>query len=188
MLPAIRDVSRLEPHVAKNVPLFILRCAEKGAPVLITETIRTAARQRELCNAGYSTTPTPSFHSEQAGLAFDVCKNVKGHEYDDPVFWAIVGKVGKEMGFTWGGDWTKFVDKPHFQWDGHGAVTGAQVRAGLRPPPMPLYKDPIVLLAEELTRKGILTATAYWADVMKGTQPVNLEYLVKLLTNVSKKL
>ena len=34
------------------------------------------------------------------GLAFDVCKNVKGHEYDDANFWRGISKIGKEMGFN----------------------------------------------------------------------------------------
>ena len=83
----------------------------------------------------------PSFHSVKAGLAFDVCKNVKGHEYDDADFFARVGAVGKELGFSWGGDWKAFPDRPHFQWDAHGAYTGAMVRAGRYPPPMPVYEE-----------------------------------------------
>ena len=29
--------------------------------------------------------------------------------------WAEMGKIGKKYGFTWGGDWKGFVDKPHFE-------------------------------------------------------------------------
>ena len=29
--------------------------------------------------------------------------------------WAEMGKIGKKYGFSWGGDWTDFVDKPHFE-------------------------------------------------------------------------
>ena len=29
--------------------------------------------------------------------------------------WNELGKIGKKYGFSWGGDWTDFVDKPHFE-------------------------------------------------------------------------
>lgn len=29
--------------------------------------------------------------------------------------WAEMGKIGKKHGFSWGGDWKGFVDKPHFE-------------------------------------------------------------------------
>ena len=29
--------------------------------------------------------------------------------------WNEMGKIGKKYGFSWGGDWKGFVDKPHFE-------------------------------------------------------------------------
>lgn len=29
--------------------------------------------------------------------------------------WNEMGKIGKKYGFSWGGDWKDFVDKPHFE-------------------------------------------------------------------------
>jgi len=29
--------------------------------------------------------------------------------------WERIGKLGKSIGFEWGGDWVGLVDKPHFQ-------------------------------------------------------------------------
>ena len=90
---------------------------------------------------------TPSFHADHAGLAFDICKNEKGHAYDDPVFFARMGELGKKVGFSWGGDWRSFPDRPHFQWDAGGAYTGAMVRARHYPPPMPRFEE------EEMTQQ-----------------------------------
>ena len=90
---------------------------------------------------------TPSFHAEHAGLAFDICKNEVGHEYDDPAFFARVGEIGKMIGFSWGGDWGKFPDRPHFQWDAGGSYTSAMIRAKRYPPPMPRYEE------EEMTQQ-----------------------------------
>ena len=74
-------------------------------------------------------------------MAFDICKNVKGHEYDDNDFFKRCGAIGKKVGFSWGGDWKSFVDKPHFQWDQKGKFTSSMVRAGKLPPKMPKYQE-----------------------------------------------
>jgi hypothetical protein len=94
-------------------------------------------------NEGCSNAKTPSFHSVKAGLAFDICKKGKTQKecYYTPGFWEDVSAIGKAMGFTWGGDWTSIVDKPHFQWDAHGKYTGNMIRKGEYPPDMPLYED-----------------------------------------------
>ena len=75
----------------------------------------------------------------KAGLAFDICKNVRGHEYDDATFFALCGQIGKQVGFSWGGDWRKFPDRPHFQWDNHLKWTGSMILAGRYPPEMEEY-------------------------------------------------
>ena len=104
----------------------------------MTQTVRNGAEQRRLAREGYASksATVPTFHAQGVGLAFDVCKNVKGHEYDDAAFFAAVGKIGEEMGFTWGGRWKSFPDRPHFQWDDHGKITSSMIRAGKRPPVM----------------------------------------------------
>ena len=54
-----------------------------------------------------------SFHNY--GLAIDVVE-IKGKSalYKNSQ-WKKIGKIGKQHGFEWGGDWKRFVDKPHFQ-------------------------------------------------------------------------
>ena len=107
------------------------------------ETVRDDEYQRYLAANGYaSTTATrPTFHSVKAGLAFDICKNVKGHEYDDLSFFDRCGQIAKQVGFSWGGDWKSFPDKPHIQWDAHGKYTGSMILAGKFPPEMEEYMD-----------------------------------------------
>lgn len=142
-----RDIYRLRPDVAANCRVFLDRCKAEGLPVLVTQTVRDAAYQASLYAQGrtkpgsiVTNQKTPSFHSDKAGLAFDIAKNVKGHEYDDLAFFNRCGEIGKKIGFSWGGDWTSLPDKPHFQWDNHGTYTAAMVRAGKLPPAMPLYQ------------------------------------------------
>lgn len=138
-----RNINFLRYDVEANCHEFKRLMAGEGYDALIVCTTRTDAEQLKTFNAGHSNARTPSFHAEHAGLAFDACKNVAGHEYDDPAFFAAAGRIGKAMGFTWGGDWTGLVDKPHFQWDNHGEYTGTMIRAKKYPPPMPLFKGAV---------------------------------------------
>ena len=143
-----RDIGRLRQDVAANCRAFLDLCAAEGLPVLVTETVRDLEYQASLYAKG-RTKPgrivtqqkTPSFHWEKVGLAFDICKNVKGHEYDDAAFFRRCGAIGKRMGFTWGGDWKSMADPPHFQWDDGGKYTAAMVRKGKLPRAMPRWKE-----------------------------------------------
>ncbi len=134
-----RDIGKLRVDVADNCRKFLELCQKAGQPVLVTGTVRDDEYQQECYLNGTGGKPPATFHSVKAGLAFDICKNVKGEEYNDPHFWQAVSVIGKKMGFTWGGDWTGFVDKPHFQWDAHGKFSGKDIIAGKYPPPMPRY-------------------------------------------------
>ena len=138
-----RDIADLRADVRANCVIFLDLCKEAGLPVLVTETVRDDEYQRYLARMGYAakTATRPTFHSVKAGLAFDICKNVKGHEYDDPSFFARCGQIGKQVGFSWGGDWKKFPDKPHFQWDDHGRYGGSSILTGHYPPEMEEYMD-----------------------------------------------
>ena len=138
-----RDIADLRADVRANCIVFIDLCKEAGLPVLITETVRDDEYQRYLVANGYAskTATRPTFHSVKAGLAFDICKNVKGHEYDDLSFFDRCGQIAKQVGFSWGGDWKSFPDKPHIQWDAHGKYTGSMILAGKYPPEMEEYMD-----------------------------------------------
>ena len=148
------DINLLEPHVAANCRLFIERMAdEAGYPVKITGTVRDDEYQAWCVKMKYATALTPSFHAISAGLAFDICKSgrTQAECYDDMAFWRTAGRIGEEMGFTWGGRWTRFTDMPHFQWDEHGKYTGNMIRWGYRPAPMPLWED--IMTGEQIYGK-----------------------------------
>ena len=98
-----REIGELRADVAVNCRTLIERAAARGLPVLVVQTVRDVEYQRYLVSMGYAarTATVPTFHAKGVGLAFDICKNVKGHEYDDPGFFTAMGRLGKEMGFTW---------------------------------------------------------------------------------------
>ncbi len=144
-----RDIDDLRADVAANCRVLLALAEKQGLRALVTETVRDAEYQKMLAKKGYAAAGavTPSFHADHAGLAFDICKNEAGHEYDDPAFFVKMGELGKKVGFSWGGDWRSFPDRPHFQWDAGGAYTGAMVRARHYPPPMPRFEE------EEMTQQ-----------------------------------
>lgn len=130
-----REISLLHPRVQALATELVRRCAAQGLKVKITDTLRTKAEQEALYAKG-RTAPGSivtnakypySFHCW--GVAFDVCRNDgKGAYYDRDGFFAKVGKIGKALGLTWGGDWKKLTDKPHFQLDAYGTTAGTLVR------------------------------------------------------------
>lgn len=162
-----RRLEDLRADVRGNVEIFIRLCAAEGLPVLVTQTLRDDEYQASLYAKGrtepgriVTNSKTTTFHG--VGLAFDICKNVKGEEYSDRSFFARCGVIGKRMGFTWGGDFGSFPDMPHFQWDGKGQYSGSMIRAGRLPGAMPAYKrkDDDMITIEDIKQMDEATVLA----------------------------
>ena len=141
-----RDLADLRPDVRVNVETLLELCKEQGLNVLITQTVRDNEYQAYLYEQGrtrpgsiVTNSKTTTFHGK--GLAIDFCENRKGHEYDDVHFFKNVATIAKHIGFSWGGDWTNFIDRPHLQWDNHGKYTTVMLRAGYTCPMMPDYEE-----------------------------------------------
>lgn len=149
-----RDISLLRDDVERNCRKMIEIAKADGWNILVTGTVRDQEYQEYCYRNGTANTKYPSFHADHAGLAFDICKNKKGEEYSDPAFWKYCGALGKKMGFTWGGDWKSFPDKPHFQWDEHGKYTSTMIRAKKYPASMPAYGDDYMTRDEILAELG----------------------------------
>ena len=195
-----RDIADLREDVRANCVIFLDLCKEAGLSVLITETVRDDEYQRYLVANGYAskTATRPTFHSVKAGLAFDICKNVKGHEYDDLSFFDRCGQIAKQVGFSWGGDWKSFKDRPHIQWDAHGKYTGAMIRAGKFPPEMEEYMTQSdfnrmmdAYLAQLRTKPVTGWAAQTWADAKKsgitdGTAPQGLITRQEVVTMIDR--
>lgn len=141
-----RDISRLRPDVEANCRKWLELCKAAGLNVLVTQTVRDKEYQAQLYAQGRTSpgsivtnSKTPTFHADTVGLAFDFCKNIKGHEYDDNAFFHKAAALAKGMGFSWGGDWKSFVDMPHIQWDDGGKYSSSDILAGRLPRTMPPY-------------------------------------------------
>ena len=109
MLPADRDLSKLDPRFLKRVKPFLAECPE----IFITEAWRGADRQKQLVATGASKV-AHSLH--QDGLAIDI--GFVGSELypKDMAKWRRVADIAKKYGIDWGYDLWKW-DKPHFQFN-----------------------------------------------------------------------
>jgi peptidoglycan L-alanyl-D-glutamate endopeptidase CwlK len=88
---------------------------------VVTEGLRTLARQAQLVKAGASQT----MHSNHlTGHAVDLAPVVDGEvRWDWPLFDKLapaMKQAASELGtpITWGGDWPHFKDGPHFELSG----------------------------------------------------------------------
>lgn len=125
----MRDINKLHPDVKILANKLVKECAKQGLKVKITDTLRTKKEQDDLYAQGrtkpgnivtYSEYPD-SYHCW--GIAFDVCQNIKGKEFDESTgFFDKVGKIGQSLGLEWGGSWTTFRDRPHFQLPRYGTI------------------------------------------------------------------
>ena len=169
-----RDIDLLRPDVAANCHLWVERCRAAGLNVLVTNTVRDREYQAYLYEQGrtrpggiVTNSPVPTFHADTSGLAFDFCKNVKGHEYDDRDFFREAAAIAKEMGFSWGGDWRSFVDLPHIQWDDGRRYTDSDIKAGRYPPEMPLWEE---TMSEQQFYEMFLQAMATYTKKLESKE------------------
>lgn len=112
------DINELTPLAQTACKLFVKKCKEKGLNVRITETYRSQERQDYLYEQGRTrsgkivTWTHNSRHTSRR--AWDICKNVKGKEYTDSLFFKQCGSIAKELNIIWGGNWLE-PDTPHFE-------------------------------------------------------------------------
>lgn len=133
-----RDINELLPLVKAKVEKFEELCKAANIDLLITSTYRDYESQNALYAQG-RTAPGKIVTNAKAGdswhnhrCAIDVVPLVNGKpDWDGshPV-WAQIGKLGKEAGLEWAGDWKSFKEIAHFQYT--GGMTLAQLKAGAK--------------------------------------------------------
>jgi peptidoglycan L-alanyl-D-glutamate endopeptidase CwlK len=131
-----RKIDELLPIVQEKVKLFVELCRQNNIDILITSTYRDNESQNALYAQG-RTAPGKIVTNARAGeswhnhrCAIDVVPLRNGKPVwasSDPV-WKTVGKLGKEAGLEWAGEWKRFKELAHFQYT--GGKTLAQLRNG----------------------------------------------------------
>lgn len=109
--PAIRDYARNFINEAENTGI-ILR---------ITAGYRTFEEQDHLYEQGRTapgkivTNAKGGDSPHNYGLAIDVVPMVGGQPDWNSTLWEQISDIGKDAGFSWGGDFKSIKDKPHFE-------------------------------------------------------------------------
>ncbi len=117
-----RRINTLHPLVRAKAKEFIIRTEkELGIKLRVVSALRTWAEQDKLYEQG-RTSPgnivTKAKGGESLhnfGLAIDVVEIKNGKAIWNNPNWNRIAVLGKQIGFTWGGDWKSFKDKPHFE-------------------------------------------------------------------------
>lgn len=113
-----RDLSTLKKPAESACRVLFYECHKRGLNVFVTETYRSQERQAYLYAQGRTrpgqivTWTLNSYHA--SGLAFDLAVCPPKSLYDTATLTAV-GKVAKELGIAWGGDWSGNIDRPHFE-------------------------------------------------------------------------
>jgi len=113
-----RSKAKLETVDIRLQNLMNIAIKESPYDFSITEGIRTLKRQKELVAQGKSKT-LKSHHL--TGKAVDIAVWVNGKVTWDFKYYKEVAdhikEIARKLGYiiTWGGDWKKFKDGPHFQ-------------------------------------------------------------------------
>ncbi len=125
-------IARIHPAVQPFAYAFVNQVqAEMGKTIRVSSGLRSYAEQDELYAQGRTKSGGivtgarggQSYHN--FGLAIDIVEiNGRQAVWDGP--WQEFGRIGKSLGWEWGGDWSSFVDKPHFQMT--FGLTTAQLR------------------------------------------------------------
>lgn len=123
--------SGLHPIVEEKSEELARQAQAAGIDILITDGFRSIEEQDGLHAQGRNMAGNivtharggESYHNyglaidfalqlENGDVAWDIERDGNGNGKSD---WFEVAAIGKELGFTWGGDWQNFKDYPHLQ-------------------------------------------------------------------------
>jgi peptidoglycan hydrolase-like protein with peptidoglycan-binding domain len=117
-------LARINPQLANRIRLMAAELKSQGITIMAVSGLRTFAEQNALYAQGRTkpgnivTNARGGQSLHNYGLAVDVVPLGANGQPDWNVgndVWQKIGAAGKRQGMEWGGDWTSFVDRPHFQ-------------------------------------------------------------------------
>ncbi|MEP6636020.1 MAG: M15 family metallopeptidase [Acidobacteriota bacterium] len=120
---SLNRLNKVHPELANRVAVMIEALAAQGYTIEVVQGLRTFAEQDALFAQGRNkpgqivTRAKGGQSNHNYGLAVDVCPFVNGKPVWNaaPALWFAIGTEAMKRGLEWGGDWKKFIDKPHVQ-------------------------------------------------------------------------
>lgn len=122
----------IHPRLTEKLSALLDACRAQGLDVMLWEGYRDPARQDDLFARGGVTKARAGRSWHNYGLAADVVFT-KGNgtpSWDARHDWAAIGRIGKSLGLTWGGDFKRIKDLGHFEWHPGISINDALVTAG----------------------------------------------------------
>lgn len=117
-------ISSLDESMKPYARAFLEAAGAAGLKLTLTQGYRSKEYQERLYEQG-RTTPgavvtnaKPGLSKHNFGVAIDVAPlNEHGKAYwpNDEKLWEQIGQIGESVGLKWGGRWSKFKDRPHFE-------------------------------------------------------------------------
>lgn len=121
-----KRLDKVHPELANRIGTLLDNLTQHGLQVEVVQGLRTFAEQDGLFAQG-RTRPGPVVtrarggqSNHNYGLAVDLVPFTNGQpNWNAPLgVWTTIGSEAEKLGLEWGGDWKKFVDKPHVQLPG----------------------------------------------------------------------
>jgi len=121
-----KRLDKVHPELASRIAALLDALTQHGLQVEVVQGLRTFAEQDGLFAQG-RTKPGPVVtrarggqSNHNYGLAVDLVPFTNGQpNWNAPLgVWTTIGSEAEKLGLEWGGDWKKFVDKPHVQLPG----------------------------------------------------------------------
>lgn len=121
-----RRLDKVHPGLATRIQALLDALTQHGLQIEVVQGLRTFAEQDILFAQG-RTRPGPIVtrarggqSNHNYGLAVDLVPFNGGQpNWNAPLgVWTTIGTEAEKLGLEWGGDWRKFVDKPHVQLPG----------------------------------------------------------------------
>jgi peptidoglycan L-alanyl-D-glutamate endopeptidase CwlK len=119
-------LKKVNPELASRVRAVIAALAQGGLQIEVVQGLRTFEEQDDLYRQGRTKPGLIVTHAKGGqsnhnyGLAVDVVPFTDGKpNWNAPnSVWVAIGAEGAKLGLEWGGNWKKFIDKPHLQLPG----------------------------------------------------------------------
>ena len=121
-----RRLAQIHPTLAARIQTLLDNLTQLGFQVEVVQGLRTFAEQDALFAQGRTrpgmivTRARGGQSNHNYGLAVDLVPFNNGQpNWQAPMgTWMTIGSEAHKLGLEWGGDWKKFVDKPHIQLPG----------------------------------------------------------------------
>jgi peptidoglycan L-alanyl-D-glutamate endopeptidase CwlK len=119
-----QKIAQLHPILKEIATIFFDRLSENNLDFLITDAYRSIDEQNQLYSKGRTskgkivTQVKGGYSYHNYGLAFDIVPILDGKlNYEDRTSYNLAAQIAEPLGLEWGGNWKKFADIPHFQYN-----------------------------------------------------------------------